>query len=33
MEGGALMTINEYKSENGLTNSQLADLLDVSSTR
>ena len=30
MEGGALMTINEYKSENGLTNSQLADLLDVS---
>ena len=24
------MTINEYKSENGLTNSQLADLLDVS---
>ena len=30
MEGGALMTINEYKSESGLTNSQLADLLDVS---
>lgn len=24
------MTINEYKSKNGLTNSQLADLLDVS---
>ena len=25
-----LMTINEYKGKNGLTNSQLADLLDVS---
>ena len=24
------MTINEYKSKSGLTNSQLADLLDVS---